>query len=116
MTLCNVFYFGDPDYWRKRSCFLSCFCHKQFFWKVFERKAGKCCSILKSLSRNSKAHGVINLEMAKILKEKRFSDVLLGQKLCRHCVTKYERLTKPPENENMTEIIETEFPRQISIR
>ena len=80
-TLCNVFYFGDPDYWRKRSCFLSCFCHKQFFWKVFERKADKCCSILKSLSRNSKAHGVINLEMAKILKEKRFSDVLLGQKI-----------------------------------
>ena len=46
--------------------------------------------------------------MAKILKEKGFNDVLLGQKLCRQCVTKYEKLTKPPENENMTEIIETE--------
>ena len=30
--------------------------------------------------------------------------------------TEYEKLTKPPENENMTEIIETEFTRQISIR
>ena len=46
--------------------------------------------------------------MAKILKEKGFNDVLPGQKLCRQCVTEYEKLTKPPENENMTEIIETE--------
>ena len=86
------------------------------FGKVFERKADKCCSILKSHHRNSKAHRVINLEMAKILKEKGFNDVLPGQKLCRQCVTEYEKLTKPPENENMTEIIETEFTRQISIR
>ena len=78
------------------------------FGKVFERKADKCCSILKSHRRNSKAHRVINLEMAKILKEKGFNDVLPGQKLCRQCVTEYEKLTKPPENENMTEIIETE--------
>ena len=42
--------------------------------------------------------------MAKILKEKGFSDVLPGQKLCRQCVTEYEKLTKPPENENMTKI------------
>ena len=31
-----------------------------------------------------------------------------GQKLCRQCVTEYEKLTKPPENENITEITETE--------
>ena len=42
--------------------------------------------------------------MAKILKEKEFNDVLPGQKLCRQCVTEYEKLTKPPENENMTKI------------
>ena len=71
-------------------------------------KADKCCSILKSHCRNSKAHGIINLEIAKILKGKGFNDVLPGQKLCRQCVTKYERLTKPPENENMTEITKTE--------
>ena len=47
---------------------------------------------------------IFNLEMAKILKEKGFTDVLFGQKLYRQSVTKYERLTKPPENENMTEI------------
>ena len=53
--------------------------------------------------------------MAKILKEKGFNDELLpGQKLCRECVTKYGQLTKPPENENMTEIIKTEFKRQIA--
>ena len=46
--------------------------------------------------------------MAKILKEKGFNNVLPGQKLCRQCVNEYEKLTKPPENENMTEIIETE--------
>ena len=33
---------------------------------------------------------------------------LPGQKLCRQCVTEYEKLTKSPENENMTEIIKTE--------
>ena len=46
--------------------------------------------------------------MAKILKEKGFNDVLPGQKLCRQCVTEHEKLTKPTENENMTEIIDTE--------
>ena len=85
-----------------------CFHHEQFFGKVFERKADKCCSILKSYGRNSEAHRVINLEMAKILKEKGFNDVLPGQKLRRQCVTEYEKLTKPPENENMTEIIDTD--------
>ena len=45
--------------------------------------------------------------MAKILKEKGFNDVLPVQKLCRQCVTEYEKLTKAPENESMTEIIET---------
>ena len=89
---------------------------RSFFLKVFERKADKWCSILKSHCRNSKPHRAINLEMAKILKEKGFSDVLPGQKLCRQCVTEYEKLTKPPENENMTKIIETEFTRRISIR
>ena len=54
---------------------------------------------------------MINLEMAKILKEKGFADVLPSQKLCRQCVTEYEKLTKPPENENMTEIIETEISK-----
>ena len=46
--------------------------------------------------------------MAKILKEKGFNDVLPGPKLCRQCVSEYEKLTKLPENKNMTEIIETE--------
>ena len=50
--------------------------------------------------------------MAKILKEKGFNDVLL----CRQCITEYDKLTKPPENESMTEIIEREFTRQINIR
>ena len=54
--------------------------------------------------------------MAKILKEKGFNYVLPGQKLCRQCVTEYEKLTKAPENENMTEIIKTEFTRRISAR
>ena len=36
------------------------------------------------------------------------NDVLPVQKLCRQCVIKYEKLTKAPENQNMTEIIETE--------
>ena len=91
----------------KDNVFTICFHNEQLFGKVFERKADKCCSILKSNRRNSKAHRVINLEMAKILKEKGFNDVLPGQKLCRQCVTEYEKLTKAPENENMTEIIET---------
>ena len=46
--------------------FMICFHHEQF-GKVFESKADKCCSILKSHRCNSKAHRVINLEMAKIL-------------------------------------------------
>ena len=54
----------------KDNVFIICFHHKQFFGKVFERKADKCGSILKSHCRNSKAHRVINLEMAKILKKK----------------------------------------------
>ena len=41
-------------------------------------------------------------------KHKGFNDALPGQKLCRQCVTEYEKLTKPPENEITTEIIETE--------
>ena len=83
MTICNVFCFGEPDCRRKKdNVFMICFHHEQFFGKVFERKADKCCSILKSHRRNSKAHRVI-LETAKILKEKGFNDVLLGQKLCR---------------------------------
>ena len=32
-----------------------CFNHEQFFGKVFEKKTDKCCSILKSHHRNSKA-------------------------------------------------------------
>ena len=51
---------------------------------------------------------VINLEMAKILNKKGFNDVLPGQKFCRQCVTEYEKLTKPPENVNMTKIIKPE--------
>ena len=96
--------------------FTICFHHDQFFGRVFGRKPDKCCSILRSDHRNSKAHRVINLEMAKILKEKGFNNVLPGQKLCRQCVTEYEKLSKPPENENITEIIGTEFTRRISIR
>ena len=59
--------------------FTICSYHEQLFGKVFERKAGKCCSILKSCHRNSKTHRVINLEMTKILKQKGFNDVLPGQ-------------------------------------
>ena len=81
------------------------------FGEVFERKADKCCSILKSHCRNSKAHKIINLEIAKTQKEKWFN-VLPGQKLCRQCVTKYEKLTKPPEHENMTKSIETESSQE----
>ena len=72
-----------------------CFHHEQLFGKVFDRTVDKCFSILKSHGHNNKAHRVINLEMDNILKEKGFSDVLCGQKLCRQCVTKYEKLTKP---------------------
>ena len=46
--------------------------------------------------------------MAQIPKEKGFDEVLPGQRLDRLCVTEYQKLVKPPENENMTEIIETE--------
>ena len=47
--------------------------------------------------------------MAKIPKEKECNDVLPGQWcITRQCETQYEKLTKPPENENMTEIIEIE--------
>ena len=53
----------------KDNVFTSCFHHEQFLGKVFERKDDKCCSILKSHRCNSKDHRVINLEMAKILKE-----------------------------------------------
>ena len=68
-----------------------CFHHEQLTGKVFESKADKCCSILKSHCHNSKAHRVINLEIAKILKEKGFNDILPGQKLHRQCVTEYEK-------------------------
>ena len=54
--------------------------------------------------------------MTRILKGKGFNDMLPGQKLRRQCVTEYEKLTKPPENKNTTEIIKTEFTRRISIR
>ena len=91
----------------KDNVFTIFFHHEQFSGKVFEGKSDKCCSILKSHCRNSKAHRVVNLEMAKIVKVKGVNDVLPGQKLCRQCVTEYEKLTKPPENENMTEITET---------
>ena len=101
-------------FWRARlleekdNVFMTCFHYEQFFGKVFERKADKCCSILKSHCPNSEAHKVINLKIAKILKEKGFNDVLAGQKLCKQCVAKCEKLTKTPENENMIEIIKTE--------
>ena len=64
----------------KDNVFKICVHHEQFFWKVFERKADKCCIILKSHRRNSNAHRVINLEMAKILKQKGFDGVLPVQK------------------------------------
>ena len=34
--------------------------------------------------------------------------ISLITRLCRQCITEYEKLTKPPENQNTTEIIETE--------
>ena len=77
----------------KDNVFTICSHHEQVFEKVFEKNADKCSSILKSHSHNSKARGVINLETAKILKEKGFNDVLHGQKLCRQCVTEYETST-----------------------
>ena len=46
MTICNVFCFREPDYQENDNVFTICFCHEQFFGKVFERKADKCCSIL----------------------------------------------------------------------
>ena len=91
MTICNVFCFGEPDYWRKRIIFSRFVSIMNSFGKVFERKANKCCSILKSHCCSRKVHRVINLDMAKILKEKGFNDVLPCQKLCRQCVTKYEK-------------------------
>ena len=39
-----------------------------FHYEQFERKAKKCWSILKSHRHNSKAHRVINIKAAKILK------------------------------------------------
>ena len=92
----------------KDNVFTICFHHEQLFGKVFKRKTDKCCCISKSHRCNSKAHRVINLEMANILKEKEFN-VSTGPKLSRKCVTEYEKLTKPPEN--MTEIIENEKER-----
>ena len=101
----------------KDNMFTICFHHEQFFGKIFKRKADKCCSILKSHRCNSKAHRVINPEMAKILKEKGLNDVLLGQKLYRQCLTEYEKLTKPSENENHDRNYrDRDFTRQISIR
>ena len=55
---------------KKDNVFKICFHHEQCIRTVFKRKADKCCNILKSHHCNSKAHNVINLEMAKILKEK----------------------------------------------
>ena len=66
MTICNIFCFGQSD---------------NSFWEGIW-KADKYCNILKSHRCDIKAHRVINLEMAKILKEKGFSDVLPGQILC----------------------------------
>ena len=40
------------------------------------RKTDKCCNILKSHHRNSKAHRVIKLEMTEILKEKSIQLIL----------------------------------------
>ena len=108
--ICNVF--RRARLLEENDVFMICFHHEQLFGKVFERKADKCCSILKSCRCNSKAHRVINFEMAKILKEKGFNDVLPGQKLYGQCVTKYEKLTKPSENKNMTEIIGTESSQE----
>ena len=110
----------DPDddlqcifLWRVRlleeqdNAFTIRFHHEQVFRKVFERKADKCCSILRYHRCNIKGHRVIN-EMTKILQEKGFNAVLPAEILCRKSVTEYEKLTKPPKNENMTENIETE--------
>ena len=88
--------------------FTICVHHEQFFGQVFERKTDKCCIIVKSHRCNSIVHRVINLGMTKIPKEKGFDDVLPCQRLYRLCVTEYQKLVKPPENEDMTEIIETE--------
>ena len=61
----------------EKDVFTFCFHHEQFFGKVFQRKADKCCTILKSHCHNTEAHRVINVEMAKILKEKGFNDYYL---------------------------------------
>ena len=112
MTICNVLCFGEQ--WK--GCVHDLFPSWTVVWESIWEKADKCCSILKFYCGNSQAPRVINLEMAQMLKQKGFNDVLTGQKLCRQCATEYEKLTKPPENENMTEIIETEFTRRISTR
>ena len=68
MTICNVFCFREPDYQRKS---LTC---SQFVssWTIF-------------WEGNSQVHRVINLEMTKVLKDKRFNNVFPGQK-CISCV------------------------------
>ena len=70
-----------------------------FLERYLREKSDKCCCNLKSHHCNSKAHRVINLELTLRLP---------GQKLCRQCVTEYEKFTKPPKNGNMIEMIETE--------
>ena len=39
------------------------------------------------------------------------NNALPGQKLCRQCLTEYEKLTKPNENKNMIENFQTESPQ-----
>ena len=54
-----------------------CLHHEQFFGKVFERKADKCCGVLKSHRVKAKGHTLIDLEMAKLLKSKGFKILFL---------------------------------------
>ena len=42
---------------------------------------------------------------------KGLNDALPGQKLCRQCLTEYEKLTKPNENKNMIENFQTGSPQ-----
>ena len=68
-----------------------CFHHKHFFGNVFERRASKCCGVLKKHKGKVKGEQQISLLMAKELK-KRDHDVVPGHLLCRQCVKQYGTL------------------------
>ena len=79
-----------------------CFHHEQVFGNVFERKADKCCGVLKFHKRKAKPKLLIDLQMAKTLKSKGYH-VLPGQKFCRQCVTEYQSIIKENDEKDKTD-------------